>query len=353
MDNIYKTVLEVLKENSSTIHIVGGIVVALLFILFRNKLARGILNVVSLVLFKKDETKKNALKKSLQKPFSAFFVVTGIFLGVYINLKFPFIIKSYKIAVILVICWAMINYLSDNLILFLHFGDNPDEKINTTVVKFISNILKILIATFAVVMVISELGYNINGLITGIGVGGLAVSLAAQDAISNLISGFVIVLEKPFVDGEYISAKSIEGTVVEVTMRSTKIRTLDDSLVTIPNKTLTDDVIVNISRMEKRLIDIEFGLLYSTPNELMKKCQSDIKEFLKSNEIILDAPIRVEFERFDDSWPTLNVFCYTTITDIHKYKTVLSDVNYSIKEIIEKNGAEFAYPSTSIYIEKK
>ena len=219
----------------------------------------------------------------------------------------------------------MINYLSDNLILFLHFGDNPDEKINTTVVKFISNILKILIATFAVVMVISELGYNINGLITGIGVGGLAVSLAAQDAISNLISGFVIVLEKPFVDGEYISAKSIEGTVVEVTMRSTKIRTLD----------------------------IEFGLLYSTPNELMKKCQSDIKEFLKSNEIILDAPIRVEFEKFDDSSLTLNVFCYTTITDIHKYKTVLSDVNYSIKEIIEKNGAEFAYPSTSIYIEKK
>ena len=251
------------------------------------------------------------------------------------------------------ICWGLINYLSDNLFLHLHFGENPDDKINTTAVKFISNILKIIVIMFAVVMIISELGYNINGLITGIGVGGLAVSLAAQDAISNLIAGFVIVLEKPFIDGEFINTKDIEGTVVEVTMRSTKIRTLDDSLVTIPNKSLTDGAIINISRMDKRLIDIEFGLIYSTPNELLLKCQTDIKEYLMNNELIINYPIRVEFDKLDDSSLNLNVFCYTTITDIHKFKTVLNDVNFSIKKIIEDNGAEFAFPSSSIYIEKK
>ncbi|MBQ3904561.1 MAG: mechanosensitive ion channel, partial [Eubacterium sp.] len=212
MENLLNTVSKFIAEHSSTLHIAGGIIAALLFFLFRNKLAKGVLNLFSLILFKNAESKRNALKKSLQKPFAAFFVVLGLFLAVYINFKFPSVIKSFKIAVILLICWGLVNYLSDNLFLHLHF-DNNSEKINTTAVKFISNILKIIIVMFAVVMVISELGYNINGLITGIGVGGLAVSLAAQDAISNLIAGFVIVLEKPFVEGEFIQAKDLQGTV--------------------------------------------------------------------------------------------------------------------------------------------
>ncbi len=352
MENLLNTVSKFIAEHSSTLHIGGGIIAALLFFLFRNKLAKGVLNLFSLILFRNAESKRNALKKSLQKPFAAFFVVLGLFLAVYINFKFPSVIKSFKIAVILLICWGLVNYLSDNLFLHLHF-DNNSEKINTTAVRFISNILKIIIIMFAVVMVISELGYNINGLITGIGVGGLAVSLAAQDAISNLIAGFVIVLEKPFVEGEFIQAKDLQGTVTEVTMRSTKIKTLDDSLVTIPNKTLTDDAIINISRMDKRLIDIEFGIVYSTPNEKIEKCCSDIKDYLNSNEIILPYPLRVEFDKLDNSSICINIFCYTKETDIHKYKTVVSEINYNIKRIIESNEVEFAFPSTSVYIEKK
>lgn len=352
MQSFINTLTEISKEYSGSIHIISGILIFAVLFILRNKLARAFLNLFTLIIFRKDEDKKNALKNSLQRPFSAFFIVLGIFLGVYINLKFPAVIKSFKIAVILLICWGLVNYLSDNLFLHLHFT-NADEKINTTAVKFISNILKIVIIIFAVVMVISELGYNINGLITGIGVGGLAVSLAAQDAVSNLISGFIIVLEKPFVDGDFIQTNSIQGTVVEVTMRSTKIKTLEDSLVTLPNNKLTDDAIINISRMDKRLIDIEFGLVYSTPNELIIKCQNDIKYYLLNNEKIIAYPLRVEFEKLDDSSLNLNVFCYTTVTDIHKYKEVLSEVNLNIKEIIENNGASFAYPSSSIYIEKK
>ena len=135
---------------------------------------------------------------------------------------------------------------------------------NTTAIKFISNILKIVVISFAVLMIASELGYNVNGFITGLGVGGLAISLAAKDAVSNLISGFVIVFEKPFIVGEFIQTASIQGFVEEVTMRSTKIRTLEDSVVTVPNSKLTDDAIINISRTEKRLISLEFGVEYST-----------------------------------------------------------------------------------------
>ncbi len=353
MENIINTVEVFFNENSNLIRIIGGILLLILFAVFKNKLSSGLLNFTSLLLFSKDNEKREALQKSLKKPLAAFFALLGLFLCVYINFTFNSVIKSFKIGVILIVCWGLFNYLSDNLILSLHFNDNQNEKINTTAIKFISTIIRVIIVIFAIVMVVSELGYNINGLITGIGVGGLAISLAAQDAVSNLISGFIIVIEKPFKEGEYIETKGIQGTVEEVSMRSTKIRTLDDSLVTIPNKSLTDDKIINITRMNKRLIDIEFGLVYSTKNEVMKKCQQDIKDYLLKDESIINSPIRVEFEKLDDCSLNLNVFCYTKITDIHKYKTHINDINYQIKTIIENNGAEFAFPSSSIYIEKK
>jgi MscS family membrane protein len=322
---------------------------------FRNKISKGILNITGKIIFQREskEQKRQSLNESLQKPLSMFFVALGLFIALNINFHSAVIVKAFKIVLILIICWAIVNYLSNNLFLLFHFGEDADSKMNTTAIKFIGNILKILVISFAVVMVISELGYNINGLITGIGVGGLAVSLAAQDAISNLISGFIIVFEKPFIVGDMIQTSSIQGVVEEVTMRSTKIRTLEDSLVTVPNSTLSGDAIINISRMDKRLINLEFGLLYSTSNELLKKCQNDIEDYLINNDDIIKTPIRVNFSKLDDSSLNIAVTCYTSTADINEYLKILSSVNYKIKEIIEGNGAEFAYPSSSIYIEKK
>lgn len=355
MNNLINYFTTFIEQQSEIINIFIGVIVFVILLLFRNKLSKGILNILGKIAFKhKDKAhKRESLKQSLQKPLSVFFIVLGIFIGLYINIHITIVLKAFKITTILIICWAVVNYLSNNLFLLFHFGEDADNKMNTTAIKFISNILKILVIAFAVVMVISELGYNINGLITGLGVGGLAVSLAAQEAISNLISGFIIVFEKPFIVGDMIQTSTIQGVVEEVTMRSTKIRTLEDSMVTIPNSTLADDAIINISRMDKRLINLEFGLLYSTSNELMKKCQQDIENYLTDNENILESPLRVNFSKLDDSSINISITCYTATSDIDEYLKILSDVNYNIKDIIEKNGAEFAYPSSSIYIEKK
>ena len=340
------------NENKEVFRIVFGLIIFIISLILMKPVSKSVLGLISGIIFRKDENKRNSLINSLLKPLKFFILALGIFLAIYINVKSKVVVHAFKITIILLICWALFNYLSDNLLFMLHFN-GEDDKINTTALKFISNILKVLIVLFAVVMVISELGYNINGLITGLGVGGLAISLAAQDAVSNLISGFIIVVDKPFVDGDFIQSDSITGTVIEVSMRSTKIRTLDDAVVTVPNKILVDSAIINITMMEKRLIDIELGLVYSTPNELLEKCRSDIKEYLSSDDDILPYPLRVEFDRFEDSHLTLNILCYTSITDIHQFKSKLSEVNLKIKEIIENNKAEFAFPSTSVYIEKR
>lgn len=350
-----KDIILIYSQYEIYIKIILGIVIFIVSLIFRNKLSTAILKLIGKISFNKNdkEQKRASLLSSMQKPLSYFFLILGLFIALYINLNKPVILKSFKIITILIICWAIVNYLSDNLFLLFYFGENAEDKMNTTAIKFVSNILKILVIAFAIVMIISELGYNINGLLTGIGVGGLAVSLAAQDTVSNLISGFIIIFDKPFIVGDLIQTNSYIGTIEDVTMRSTKIRTLEDSVITVPNSTLTGDAIINLSRMNKRRINLEFGLLYSTSNELLKKCENDIREYLTVNDEILDEPIRVHFSKLDNSSLNIEIVCYTKTSDIDEYLDIIGDVNYKIKEIIESNNAGFAYPSTSVYIEKQ
>ena len=352
MTEFFDNIKVLYKENAHFLNIVFGTAVFLLLFLMRNILSNAVSKLISKIVYK-DESKRDALVNSIKKPLSTYIMLLGVFLGLTINIHSAAITKGFKIISILVICWGVTNVISSSFSNSLKDGKYSDDVINLTAVKFISKIFKILIIGLAVVMVISELGYNINGLITGLGVGGLAVSLAAQDAISNLISGFIIVFDKPFKVGEFIQTKDIMGTVLEVSMRTTKIRTLDDSVVTVPNSEITGGAIINISRKDKRLIETEIGLVYSTDNELLEKCINGIREYLINDDNIVPSPVRVEFEKFDDSSLIIYIFCYTYETDLDNYYSVLSNVNFNIKRIIEENGAKFAFPSSSIYIEKK
>lgn len=353
LQSFIENVEKIFSDFDNLINVIVGVVLLLVFILLRNKLANLILNIFSKIFAAKKPEFVKPFKESLKKPLSAYFIVVGVFLCLYINCKTAFVIKSFKIATILVICWALVNYLSNNLFILFHFGKDADDNMNTTAMKFISNILKIIIIAFAVVMIISELGYNINGLLTGIGVGGLAISLAAQDAVSNLISGFIILFDKPFIVGDFIQTSTVMGIVEEVTMRSTRIRTLEDSEITVPNSTLTDDAIINISRMNKRMISFDIGLTYSCTNELLKRCEDQIRQYLIDDENILPAPVRVNFTKLDDSSLNLSITCYANTSDLDRYYQILGKVNYKVKEIVESNGASFAFPSNSVYIENK
>lgn len=353
MKGIIDNIVTIIDSDKQIINLIIGLCVLLITLIFNKQLSKVILNTISKVFFRKKEEFVQPFKNSLQKPLATLFIATGIFVCIYINYSKAFIFEAFKIALILIACWAIVNYMSNNLFLLFHFGADADDKMNTTFIKFISNIIKIIVIAFAVVMVISELGYNINGLLTGIGVGGLAISLAAQEAVSNLISGFIIVFEKPFIVGELISTSTIYGYVEEVQMRSTTIRTLEDTLVTVPNSELTSNAITNITRMNKRLVTINIGLTYSTSNELMQKCSDDIKQYLLDNENVVNFPIRVHFREFEGSSLNMLIEFYTTKTDYNDYLVVINDLNYKVKEIVEANGANFAFPSTSVYLENK
>lgn len=332
------------------INIVIGVAVFAALTALRNPISKGILNVLSKIIFAKHPENRDGFKSSLKKPVSFFFVLLGAFIGVYINYQKPVVLNTFKVFSILIVCWCILCYVSENLNVILK--TDKDSRFNGVAVKFISNILKFLTICLAVVMVISELGYNINGLLTGLGVGGLAVSLAMQDSLKNLVSGFFIMLDKPFDVGDLIETAEFKGIVEDITMRSTRIRTLEDSVVVVPNSKLSEANITNLSKFNKRLVEFKIGILYSTPAEIIKKCEKDIFDYLNSNELVCKENIRVCFSEFDDSSLNLQIRFYIGTTDYEEYCRFMNDFNFEIKRIIEENGTDFAFPTKTVYIEK-
>lgn len=340
----------ILNTISSYLNIIIGIAVFILLFAFRSPISKGILSVLSKIIFAKHPEHRSGFKSSLKKPVSFFFVLLGAFIGVYINYQKPVVLNTFKLFSILIVCWCILNYVSENLNVILK--TDKDSRFNGIAVKFISNILKFLTVCIAVVMVISELGYNINGLLTGLGVGGLAVSLAAQDSLKNLISGFFIMFDKPFDVGDLIETAEFKGIVEDITMRSTRIRTLEDSIVIVPNSKLSEANITNLSKFTKRLVEFKIGLLYSTPADTIKKCENDIHAYLESTEEVCKNNIRVYFSEFDDSSINIQIRFYINTADYNEYCRFMNDFNFEIKKIIENNGTDFAFPTQSIHIEK-
>lgn len=317
----------------------------------RIPLTKAVLGITGRIFFNNKPDHRAAYKESLKKPVSIFFVILGAFIAVYINYRHTIVLNTFKILAILITCWCIVCYTSDNLnLLFNRHSEN--STVNGVAVKFISNILKAIIICIALVMIISELGYNINGLLTGLGVGGLAVSLAAQDSLKNLISGFFIMFDKPFNVGDMIETSEFKGTVEDITMRSTRIRKLDDSIIVVPNSKLSETSITNYAMLTRKLVEFKVGLIYSTPAEVLKKCEKEIYDYLDSNEKADSETIRICFAEFEDSALNMLIRCYIDTTDIEEYYKFIEELNFKIKQIIENNKTDFAYPSRSIYIEK-
>lgn len=338
-------------DTEKVIDLIIGVAVFLILFLFRYKISNALINVFGKLFLRNNKEKINSLVDSLQKPLAYLIGTVGLYIAFAINYNKPGVTKVFKILIILIICWGVINYLSNNLFLH-HLGDGSNDTMNTTALRFLANILKIVVIAFGVVMIISEIGYNVNGLLTGLGVGGLAVSLAAQDAVGNLISGFIIIFDKPFKVGDLIESATVKGFVEEVTMRSTKIRTLDDSVITVPNSTLTKEAVTNISMMDKRRIKMTFGLVYSTSNETIEKVRSEIKEYIIQNKDILPEPCRIHFREFGDSALNFEVVCYTETSDMDEYLKIENELNLAIKKIIENNDTDFAFPTQTVYVQK-
>ena len=335
--------------------IIDILMAVLIFLIF--KLFSGALSHLISKLFKIKEKNKNKLKQNpIYKTLNIFFPLLGAYLGLKL-LNLPqniadIISKLFRILVIATIAISLANCITPKLVLFKQLNSKLNGKRDETFINFIIKIIRGIIYIIAAFIIVSELGYDLNGLLAGLGLSGVVVALAAQDAAKNIFGGLVILWDKPFKIGDWIETTNFEGTVEDITFRSTRIRTFENSIVTIPNTTITNDALINWSSMKKRRYMENFELELSTPLKKICDIENEIIKMLEGHPRVLNDDIKVRFDKVTENGYNLLIYVYTDALNLDDYLATSENINFKIMDILNKQKVLLAYPSKTIYLKK-
>jgi MscS family membrane protein len=211
---------------------------------------------------------------------------------------------------------------------------------------------KVFLMTLGVLAVMQNLGVNVTALITGLGVGGLAIALAAQKSIENLFGGMTLVVDQPVRVGDFCRFGDQVGTVETVGLRSTRIRTLDRTLVTIPNAQFSEMKLETFAARDRIRLILQLGLRYETTPDQMRYVLVELRKVLYAHPRVLEDPARVRFVGFGASSLDLEVFAYADTTDFNEFLAIREDVFLRIMDVVEASGTGFAFPSQTLYMER-
>ncbi|GMQ49251.1 mechanosensitive ion channel family protein [Vibrio sp. 10N] len=220
--------------------------------------------------------------------------------------------------------------------------------------KSLAQIMGTLAGSFCAVCVIGyglhRLGVPVYGIITGLSLGGMAIALAIRPTMENLIGGVIMFMDKSLSVGDFCSVGSVSGVVEQIGVRSTRIRAKDRTLITISNGDVVKMQITNFSRRDRYPFLVKLGLRYETPMETMVAVTRDIREFLAQHPRVLASPLRVHFSSFSDYSLDIDVFAHIDTRDREDFLNTQQELLMEINRVIDEHGAEFAFPSTTTYL---
>jgi MscS family membrane protein len=300
------------------------------------------------------------LLTAIRKPAEFLIVIGGLFVALQV-LQLPtepvdlrrFSSAMLKVLVTFDVAWALFNMVSLVETWLGKWVSRTESTLDDHLLPFVRKSLRAFVIFIAALLTIQNLGYSISGLLASLGIGGLAVALAAKDTLANVFGSLMIILDRPFHIGDWIKTGDMEGTVEEVGFRSTKIRTFAKTLISVPNSAITNQSIDNFSRMPKRRIKLTVGVTYETTGEQMRLAVSEIRAMLKEHPAIDQEFMLVHFTDFASSSLDILVYCFTRTTVWGEYLEAREDVCLRIMEILERLGMEIAFPSRSIYLRGK
>jgi small-conductance mechanosensitive channel len=224
-------------------------------------------------------------------------------------------------------------------------GVGPEERQKF---KRLMPIIKVIIWGVGIVFLLDNLGFQISAVVAGLGIGGIAVALAAQAVLGDLFSYFSILFDKPFELGDFVIVDEYLGTVEHVGIKTTRIRSLGGEQLVFSNSDLTGSRIKNYKRMERRRVVFRFGVVYETPVEQMKAIPHLVRDIISSvDDAVVD---RVHFASFGDFSLDFEVVYYVLSGDYNLYMDIQERINLAIMEEFEGRGIEFAYPTQTVFL---
>ena len=351
MDNFMANISR--EELVKLIHVFDvqiAIVIVLLAFLTRNIVSKIFLKIYDLIVNKKEKPQNS----EMYEPIKMMYMFMAVYLAVKIlpiSNKLSIIMTSLLKSALIIFATNIINstiFVKDS-----KFFKKRNKGRSETVSNFICKLARIIawiISIYIILVVI--LGFTqINGLVTGLGVGTVVISLAAQDTVKSLFSGITILSEKPFVIGDWIGVGDYMGTVIDIAFRSTRIRCADNSIITIPNSTITSEYVVNLNKLKSRRIDCTLNLEMNdlTPDKI-KSIIKELKVVICAKDYVQRDTVYVGFNGISDYSYDIKIFVYVTETNYIKYLKIEEDLNCEFLNVLEKENVSLAYPTQTLNV---
>ncbi len=333
-----------------------GIAVGIVLIF---RILSSAISAIIIKIFSNKSEKQSVKKNPLYLPIKTICTFIGIYIGLYmvkdiviISSRAENIIeKTMKITMILFVARSFAEGLNEKNVIVSKLRDRSNKDIDNTTMNAILRTTKIGIYILATFMIFTELGYNISGLVTGLGISGVVITLAAQDTAKSLIGGIAIFLDKPFKVGDYIKVDNYEGTVELIKFRSTNIRTLDNTVLHVPNSEMSSASIINYGEMEKRRYYTKLIIELDTPLNEVERVRKSIEEMLnKREEVIKDGSISVKFQEISDNGYSIVVIAYIDETNYARFLDYKEQINYKIVSILQDANVGLAYNTQTLYV---
>ncbi|MEA1916631.1 MAG: mechanosensitive ion channel [Campylobacterota bacterium] len=367
---------------------VGQLLVSIMFIVFIVIFKKIVIDTILFILdklFKKKSTdsqiKLNTyLDNSLRVPFRYFLYVVAIDISLrilFMSVDNENIVSYFMLIYILILIWASFRLINNFVVMYSNNMLQNYPNVRGEMINFFVNFLKSFVIIVGFLVIFSNLGYDVSGVIASLGIGGLAVAFAARETISNIFGSISVILDNTFTQGDWIVADGAEGTVVDIGMRTTKIRTFDNSMIYVPNSIMASSKVKNWNkRVVGRRIYMHLGATYSSSPQDLKNAVDQIKEMLVQHDGVADDNFQeeksysrkmsrvvssdmeygvkktlfVHVDKFSESSIDIMVYCFSKSVVWGEWLKVKEDVMYKIMDIFEKNNLSFAFPSQSIYL---
>ncbi len=255
---------------------------------------------------------------------------------------------SYEIKTILyyIIITIVVYYVVKTIQTLVDYGTNKlilRKDTDASTIEVLNRIIKGALWLVAIILILSNLGYNVTTLVAGLGIGGIAIAFALQSILGDIFASFSIYLDKPFKKGDYIIFGTEEGSVKKIGIKSTRIEALQGQEIVVSNKTLTDTIVHNYKRMDYRRIVFNFSVKFETHTVSLEKIPNIVKDIITNIKMVRFG--RAHFFKFGDFGYTFEVVYFVDTGDYTKYMDVQQEINFAIKKYFENEGIEIAYPA--------
>ena len=295
------------------------------------------------------------LLRSFHVPLGRMMGAVGIYLFLDCIPWAPeFIIKGLPVLfeIFITFCICQGFYHASDLADLLLENCGDEIRSNRTLSTLLSKVYKVFVVVLGALTIAQVSGLPLGSLVASAGLLGLTISLAAQDIAKNFFSGLVVLLDRPFSVGDWIRVGDVEGEVVDINFRSTKVRALDNSVYILTNSVVSSETINNATKRTKRLYRFTLGVTYDTKRPQLEKLMADLTAALKASPDTYEDTVIVRLSGFGASSIDLLISAYLRTADINVFLKMQNDINLTIMDVMQANGVDFAFPSTTVYLEK-